>query len=87
METPDTEYLSKCLYERNHPELSLCPVFKLGDIVSNAGEDYVEMSVRVSVYGYILYLPLSPAGGIGVSSSVRTSAFLFPEQISQKLQY
>lgn len=46
LENSNKTYLQKCIY---NPETDpFCPVFRLGDVVEDAGENYTEVAVRVS---------------------------------------
>lgn len=48
LETTDDSYFKNCLYdEERHP---YCPIFRLGDIVRQAGYDFRDMSTFVSIW-------------------------------------
>ena len=40
-----------CIYKEDHPPETLCPIFKLGDIVRWAGGNITELSVTGGVIG------------------------------------
>ncbi|KAI0207936.1 P2X purinoceptor 4 [Lamellibrachia satsuma] len=49
LETQNKDYLHSCRYNPDHPEDSLCPIFRLQTIIEEAGEDYDEMAVQGGV--------------------------------------
>ena len=49
LDTQDKDYLSSCRYNAHDEQDRFCPIFKLGDIVKIAGEDYDSLAFYVSM--------------------------------------
>src|SRR4051812_3114707 len=51
LEVTNKTYLQSCIYNKHSDPF--CPVFRIGDIVKDAGENYSEVAIKVLLYDKI----------------------------------
>lgn len=54
LDTTDKEFLTKCRYNPDNDTAKFCPVFRLGTIVSVAGQDYDTMAIKGGVIQIVI---------------------------------
>ncbi|XP_077806855.1 P2X purinoceptor 6 isoform X4 [Macaca mulatta] len=72
LETWDPTYFKYCRYE---PQLSpYCPVFRIGDLVAEAGGNFEDLALLVGFTGIAIWTLGTPAAGLTTPSSCRRGA-------------
>ncbi|XP_070573245.1 P2X purinoceptor 4-like isoform X3 [Ptychodera flava] len=54
LESSNETFLKECHYDSRDPDLQFCPIFRLGDIVREAGEDFEKLAFEGGVMGIFI---------------------------------